>query len=575
MKSRLFLIALILLLILTASVAPLTSLASVNSVPVAAPVAIVRQPLSLTFSDGVKTSAEIDYPGEGSGPFPAVLMLGGSGASDMNGATSATPNITPYKDMLDNLVSHGFLILKYNKRGLGTNGFITNQRVSDGRTNDRLVADSMTALQQLESDKRVDQDHIFILAHSQGTLIAPQLAQQAPGKIKGLVLAGTIADWNAAFDFQLVDFYVQLADEVDANHDGTLSPDELTAAFNSDPTVYTNQRRKLLFNLGYFQTTTPPGGTTSVICDSPIDLNHDCLFSIKDELQPALQKVRQGLLTNTSLLRASGESATALQSLLNGPTLGQVLPALKIPTLFQQGSDDERAPLAPIKAVQAQINDLAVSNGLTIYPNETHNLVPDEVVLDVALKHPLPPQILPQNVLDDQVDWFERIVQPNRPPLDTVTPATTVVQTTAAPITNVPTTLAPTLTTMPTTVVPTSVATLTTVPTVEQPTITVTPTTSNITTVVPTTSQATATITPTVTQPVVATAAITTQPTVTLAPVPPTTAPTMPHSGYGGSTNQPNAPINLVILILLTLIMGITILGYVALKIGRRKHLER
>ena len=40
--------------------------------------------LVIDLGNGVKTKAQLTYPATGKGPFPAVLMIQGSGALDMN-----------------------------------------------------------------------------------------------------------------------------------------------------------------------------------------------------------------------------------------------------------------------------------------------------------------------------------------------------------------------------------------------------------------------------------------------------------------------------------------------------------
>lgn len=45
---------------------------------------IKHRNLVLDFSQGVKTNAQLTYPVIGNGSFPAVLLISGSGAEDMN-----------------------------------------------------------------------------------------------------------------------------------------------------------------------------------------------------------------------------------------------------------------------------------------------------------------------------------------------------------------------------------------------------------------------------------------------------------------------------------------------------------
>jgi uncharacterized protein len=43
--------------------------------------------LVLDLGNGVKTNAQLTYPAVGKGPFPGVLLISGSGATDKNGTS--------------------------------------------------------------------------------------------------------------------------------------------------------------------------------------------------------------------------------------------------------------------------------------------------------------------------------------------------------------------------------------------------------------------------------------------------------------------------------------------------------
>jgi uncharacterized protein len=45
---------------------------------------IKHRDLVIDLGDGVKTNAQLTFPTEGNGPFPAVLLVHGSGPNDMN-----------------------------------------------------------------------------------------------------------------------------------------------------------------------------------------------------------------------------------------------------------------------------------------------------------------------------------------------------------------------------------------------------------------------------------------------------------------------------------------------------------
>ena len=388
---------------------PTTAIA-LGSPTVGDEVSIARQPLTLTLDDGFKTKAEIDVPATGFAPFPAVLMLGGSGATDMDGATPANPNLKIYKEMLDNLVKRGFIVYKYNKRGLDINGRVLNQKASDERTNEVLVKDGLAALSQFLADPAVDKNRVFLLGHSQGTLIAAQIAQRAPVTIKGLVLDGTIASWPAAFDYQLITRFLEAARQTDTNKDGLLSAEEIAAALNADQKIYENALRASLLSdsvLGYFPVFTRPGQPFTLGAIKPdIDHDQDGKLSIENELKPALQAQRDGLLTNPAILHNSGESATALKSLLEGPKLGEVLPPLKIPVYFQQGGQDERAPLEPVEQISRQLSAAGISNVVRIYPNLTHTFIPVDLLLKTPQQIAAITKFIPAEVLNDQANWL-------------------------------------------------------------------------------------------------------------------------------------------------------------------------
>ena len=381
--------------------------------------AIKRQPLTLKLDDGFTTKAEIDVPSAGSGPFPAVLMLGGSGQTDMNGAgpsVAGFPVFENYREMLDNLVRHGFVVYKFNKRGLDTGGQIIDQAQSDRRTNDVLVQDASAALGQFLADPRVDKQKVFLLGHSQGTLIAAQVARKFPGQLKGLVLTGPVTDWKQAFDYQLVGRFIEVANEADTNHDGQLTPAELTAVLKSDLSNFTNFRELQLLEAGvmpYFSRPAP-GQVGPFKSDSQIDKNRDGQLSIEGELRPVLMNQRAAFLNQPEILKNSGESAAALKSLQDGPQLDQILLPLGLPVFFQHSLEDERFPVGQVQALAAELNAANVPATMNIYPGVTHSFVPGSLLYSflnntgpATLK-----QVVPQQVLDDQAAWLLSRLKP-------------------------------------------------------------------------------------------------------------------------------------------------------------------
>ncbi|OJW02041.1 MAG: hypothetical protein BGO39_27530 [Chloroflexi bacterium 54-19] len=375
--------------------------------------AINRQSLTLKFDDGFTTKAEIDAPSNATGPFPAVLLLGGSGQTDMDGegpTPAGFPAFANYREMLDNLVRRGFIVYKFNKRGLDTGGQIIDQAQSDRRTNDVLVQDGSAALRQFLADARVDKGKVFLLGHSQGTLIAAQVARKFPGQLKGLILTGTITDWKLAFDYQLVGRFIEAANEADLNHDGQLTPAELTAALKNDLSNFTNFRELQLLEGGvlpYFSRPAP-GQVGPFKSGTNLDKNGDGQLSIEGELRPLLLNQRATFLSQPDILKNSGESAAALKSLEDGPQLAQVLLPLGLPVFFQHSLEDERFPVGQVQALAAELSSANIPTILNIYPGVTHSFVPGSLLYSLTKNTDTVTlgQVVPQQILDDQATWL-------------------------------------------------------------------------------------------------------------------------------------------------------------------------
>ncbi|MDN5868066.1 MAG: hypothetical protein L0H55_11815 [Candidatus Nitrosocosmicus sp.] len=70
--------------------------------------------------NGTNTNAQLSYPATGNGSFPGVLLIHGSGPTDMNGTLFLTSK--PLGEISDYLSDRGFAVLKYDKRGIGEYG---------------------------------------------------------------------------------------------------------------------------------------------------------------------------------------------------------------------------------------------------------------------------------------------------------------------------------------------------------------------------------------------------------------------------------------------------------------------
>jgi len=186
--------------------------------------------LVIDLGNGVKTNAQLTYPAVGNGPFPGVLLIAGSGANDKNGTIgyihkNGPKPLTLYLQIAQYLSERGFAVLRYDKRGIGTNNTILSNVWGNATVND-LIHDAEKALNVLIQQPEVDPKKISIIGHSEGTIIAPRVAIDNSTKVKNMVLMGTAAQ-NLIRDilrYQVVDLPSEYATQVlDKNHTGLIS----------------------------------------------------------------------------------------------------------------------------------------------------------------------------------------------------------------------------------------------------------------------------------------------------------------------------------------------------------------
>jgi uncharacterized protein len=119
---------------------------------------------------------------KGQGPFPAVVLVHGSGPHDRD--ETIGPN-KPFRDLAWGLASQGIAVLRYEKR-TKEHGvkFIT---IKDFSIKEETVDDALAAVALLRQNKAIDAKRIFVLGHSLGDLAAPRIGEQDPA-IAGLIL---------------------------------------------------------------------------------------------------------------------------------------------------------------------------------------------------------------------------------------------------------------------------------------------------------------------------------------------------------------------------------------------------
>jgi uncharacterized protein len=213
---------------------------------------VKHRELVIDLGNGVKTNAQLTIPAVGNGPFPGVLLVPGSGALDMN--ETLAPNTKPFWQISQYLSERGFVVLRYDKRGVGANSQIIDTNVWGNVTFEDLKHDAETALNVLTQQPEVNKNKITLIGHSEGTLIIPRLVIDQENltnatTIKNIVLMGSAATTIADLAYyQKVGIALEYMHQVlDKNHTGTISLQEaikdplvgrfFVANFGNDTTI--------------------------------------------------------------------------------------------------------------------------------------------------------------------------------------------------------------------------------------------------------------------------------------------------------------------------------------------------
>lgn len=134
---------------------------------------------------------------EGEGPFPAVLLLPGSGPTDRDGNQPPMPRTDLLRQIADDLADRGVASYRFDKRAASVNAGAWPESIDEQAEFfawENFVADAEAALRTLIGRDGIDAERVGIVGHSEGGLIALAVADRLRGEAHApatLVLAGT------------------------------------------------------------------------------------------------------------------------------------------------------------------------------------------------------------------------------------------------------------------------------------------------------------------------------------------------------------------------------------------------
>jgi uncharacterized protein len=129
----------------------------------------------------VRIAGTLTHP-QGTGPFPAVVMIAGSGP---NTRDEPIMGHRLFLVIADHLTRQGIAVLRYDKRGIGgSTGDYAKATTAD------FADDAGAAVGYLATRTDIDHRRTGLIGHSEGGLIAPIVAARDPGVAFMVLMAG-------------------------------------------------------------------------------------------------------------------------------------------------------------------------------------------------------------------------------------------------------------------------------------------------------------------------------------------------------------------------------------------------
>ena len=144
---------------------------------------MIQEPITLGQGTRFPLKGLLTLPDDLSAPVPAVVLVHGSGSSNMD---EKVGKLTPFKDIAEGLAARGVACIRYDKRS-----YAHGLKMMLGKTiitaREETIEDALLAAQLLRADPRIDPRRVFLAGHSMGAMLAPRI-ECSGGDFRGLIL---------------------------------------------------------------------------------------------------------------------------------------------------------------------------------------------------------------------------------------------------------------------------------------------------------------------------------------------------------------------------------------------------
>lgn len=125
--------------------------------------------------------ATLTLPAEGSGPFPGLVLVHGSGPHDRDETVGGTK---VFRDLAGGLAARGVAVLRYEKR---TRAHGERMKALELTVREEVLDDALAAVAVLRAQPGIDPKRVALLGHSLGGMLAPRIAA-ADAALAGVVI---------------------------------------------------------------------------------------------------------------------------------------------------------------------------------------------------------------------------------------------------------------------------------------------------------------------------------------------------------------------------------------------------
>ncbi len=160
---------------------------------------------------------------KGAGPFPAVVLVHGSGPQDRDETIGKT---RPFADLAAALASQGIAVLRYEKRSKARpQEFADNRYTVDLET----VDDALAGAELLRHEATIDPARVIVVGHSLGAMMAPRIASRDP-RLAGVAMLAAPSRALQAVYLEQIDYLANLDGKVDADEQKQLDQEKAKVA---------------------------------------------------------------------------------------------------------------------------------------------------------------------------------------------------------------------------------------------------------------------------------------------------------------------------------------------------------